>query len=122
MGCDAAAESTIGDHQRSGSGYQDQENNDIASDAMIDEGFVSDCRDKLENCKKGSRENGSKMNDDSNVVAWDGIPKAFARRGIPCSAGGVAEDAVERKVLQTSKCKAHQSTSEDKDYLILALQ
>jgi hypothetical protein len=119
---DVATKSTIGYHQRTANGYQDQEDNDIASDAMIENDFVSYCRDKLENCKKGGWEDASQMYHDSNVVAWYRIPKTFARCGSPCSAGGVAEDAIEGKELDTSKCKAHQSTREDEDYLILALQ
>lgn len=57
-------------HQGTGDGDEYQQDNEIASYSMVDEVFVTDCGDKLEDDEESGGKNAGEVEDDSNAVPW----------------------------------------------------
>lgn len=110
----AAAERTAADHQCAGIADQDEEDDGVAVEAVEEEKFMPDERDKLEYHEEARGENSPQVEGDADSIVALTVPVPFTR----CASLGEAtgRGAADVQVGQTGKRKAEHCAGKDDNW------
>lgn len=111
------AKSVCRDHESAGLASGDEEEDDVPRDTVVDDSFIPDDGDELEDGEEAGGEDGGEVEDDADVLLAVGfVPVAFTGGCAGAGGGaGIAKHAVEVGVLETSEGEAEEGAAEDGD-------
>jgi hypothetical protein len=107
----------ICDHYDRGLGAEQEGEYDVAGNVVVEEKFVADDWDELEDCEEPGGEDGGEVHNDTNVGDTErAVPVAFAGGGaIATGRVGIAEYGVEVEIFETGEGEAEEGAIKDEE-------